>query len=194
MRQAGSMSWQIRSGLDKNVTTALYVRDAAGLGRYVYAEPDLPALWPPVEAQQVDVDLAEAIRQWQRWWPRVLRESAEGDLPPYPPHWTGLEGLPVIRVLVQEFFEVAQVWMEDARRTEIERTRRGSLHLTHFVNGYEGSLGRPVHPFTLWLREVPLESVAGWVLGPNSALVSTRLCDDEDAMEAFLRPLVDSLA
>jgi hypothetical protein len=57
----GSRSWRIRSGIDQPLSLVLYVRDTAGLGRYVLPEPDLPPLRPAVPMQPQDIDLRPFI-------------------------------------------------------------------------------------------------------------------------------------
>lgn len=194
MRMAGAPSWQVRSGFDGPLTLALYVRDVAGLGRYASAEPDLPVLQPPVPAQPVQADLAEVVRQWQRWWPRMLAERSEDAAPFGPPYWPGLEDLPVLRALVEEHFEAFSGWSRQVQLAEQARARRGSLGLVHFVNGYERRLGRPVRPFRLDLREVPVEGRGGWVLSAGAVVVSSALLDDEASLMQFLQPVIDDLA
>ncbi|WP_328291540.1 hypothetical protein OG218_02060 [Kineococcus sp. NBC_00420] len=194
MHMAGVPSWQIKSGFDGPLTLALYVRDAAGLGRYASAQPDLPPLQPSVAVQPVGVDLGEAIRQWERWWPRALAERSDDAAPFGPPRWPGLEDLPVLQALVEQHFEDFTRWSRQVQLAEQARAENGSLGLVHFVNSYEGTLGRPLRPFSLNLREVPVEGSAGWVLEPGVVVVSSALLDDERSLEAFLRPVIDSLA
>ncbi|WP_337063411.1 hypothetical protein [Kineococcus sp. G2] len=104
MRFATTMSWQIREGIDQHLAMALYVRDAAGLQRYVVTEPDVGALVPAVSAPAgsghhrtpdethrrtqneahdedevgadvgADVDLSQAVREWPIWWARALHQ------------------------------------------------------------------------------------------------------------------------
>jgi hypothetical protein len=65
------------------------------------------------------------------------------------------------------------------------------LNLTRVVNDYEQTLGRPVRPFVLQVTVLPLEGSGGWVLNENHVVVSTHLNDDGDALEAFLRPVLE---
>jgi len=172
----------------------LYLRDAAGLGRYVLPEPDLPPLEPVVPPRRHDVDLRLAIREWERWWTRTVR-SPRSMPPPRPPEWVELADLPAMRALAEQHVEDFWIWMGTVRNAELERQQSGdSLHLTHFVNGFEEKLGRPVRPFVLTMTELPLAGAGGWVLDPNHVLISTQLSDDASALRTFLQPVVQALA
>lgn len=188
MHFAGSMGWQIRSGDDRDLSLATYVRDVTGVGRYASAEPDLPPLEPAVPVQGVDVDLRDAIRQWETWWKRLL-VPRDDDTPPFP---AALDDLPVVRDLVERHTRGFEDWT--TRAAAGDRTRHGSLHLTHFVNAYEHWLGRPVRPFHLHVREVSVAGSEGWVLAPDVVVISSNLKRDEAAFEAFLRPVIEALA
>lgn len=194
MHRVGASSWQIRAGIDQGLAMALYVRDAAGLGRYVLGEPDLPAVHPPVRPREVAVDLGSAIRQWEQWWARALARSDREEEPPHPLDFAGLEDLPVVRLLLQEHFEEIREWMGSVRSVQAQRAEAGSLHLSGFVNAYQDRLGRAVRPFTLVVREVAVQGSNGWVLSPQVVVVSTSLAGDEQALKAFLRPVIDALA
>ena len=234
MHLAGTMSWQISEGIDQCLAMALYVRDAAGLERYVVTEPDVGALEPAVPApagsghhrtpdeahdeahDEDEVDLGQAVREWPIWWARSLQQvppeappaTADEALrmgPPSPPHWHGLQDLPAVRALAQRHHRDFWRWLNTVEHDEIERhhgSRRGRrggsssdpLHLTRFVNAYEHRLGRPVRPFTLRLRLLPLQQPAGWVLDERQVLLSTALRGDAPALEELLEPVVSALA
>ena len=173
----------------------LYLRDAAGLGRYVLPEPDLPPVEPLVPARPHDVDLRLAIREWERWWTRTARQSSRSTPPPHPPDWVELADLPTMRALAEQHFDDFWVWMGTVRNYELERRKSGRpLQLTEFVNGFEERLGRPVRPFVLSITELPLAGAGGWVLDPNHVLISSRLSDDDAALRSFLQPVVEALA
>ncbi|WP_380159298.1 hypothetical protein [Kineococcus sp. R86509] len=216
MHFAGTMSWQIREGIDHNLAMALYVRDAAGLEPYVVTEPDVSVLDPPVpthvatgggdSSAQAMTDLRLAVREWPTWWTRALQQvsattpqEAQEAGPPAPPEWRGLQDLPTMRALAQLHHPDFWRWLDAPKHTERERQRGqhgGSdpLHLTHLVNGYERRLGRPVRPFTLHLRLLPLQQSVGWVLDEQQILLSTRLREDAAAMERLLEPVILALA
>ncbi|NAZ84086.1 hypothetical protein GTR02_19960 [Kineococcus sp. R8] len=206
MRTAGSMSWQIRENLDRHLATALYVRDAAGLRPFVVGEPDVGDLWPEVTVgadADAAAELSRAVSEWPQWWARALHGPPVGPsdaepLPPGPPDWRGLEDLPAVRALAERHHRDAARWVDAARaEVQVGRLARGGrdpLHLTHFVNGFEQRLGRPVRPFALHLRLLPLAEPVGWVLDGQQVLVSTRLLLDPGAVERFLDPVVAALA
>ncbi|NHC15953.1 hypothetical protein [Motilibacter deserti] len=169
---------------------ALYLRDLAGVGPYVL--PDLPPLVPPVECAGDELDLGAAIREWERWW-ASMDVRLPGLLPmPRPPDWGGLEDAPTLRALLERRFPEAEAWVQGAKAAAAGRRR--SLHLTHFVNGFEQRLGRPVRPFRLWVGEVPVRGSAGWTLDDGHVLVSSELATDESELEAFLAPLIQAVA
>jgi hypothetical protein len=197
MHLVGKPSWEIRSGLNQDWAMVLYVRDAAGLGRYVLPEPDLPPLEPAVPAQPHSVDLGRAIREWQHWWTRTTQHSPDSAPRPRPPQWIGLEDLPAVRTLAEQHVDGFRAWIDPVQRTEMDKHRRNSrperLNLTRFVNGYEQTLGRPVRPFVLQITVLPFEGSGGWVLNENHVVVSTHLNDDGDALMAFLQPVIGAL-
>ncbi|WP_432485829.1 hypothetical protein, partial [Kineococcus esterisolvens] len=152
VRFATTMSWQIREGLDQHLAMALYVRDAAGLQRYVVTEPDVGALAPAVPAPAgsghhltpdeddvgadvgADVDLSQAVREWPIWWARALHqvpltqppttpEELREAAPPAPPDWHGLQDLPAMRTLAERHHHDIRHWLREIKHNEIERCR-----------------------------------------------------------------------
>lgn len=172
------------------VLLAFYVRDLAGIGPFVL--PDLPPLVPKVEEQlRPPTNRGRATAEWERWW-RSIDDELLGLLPaPRPPQWHGLEAAPTLRGLLEEHFNEACSWV---RAAQVDAHRPGSLHLTHFVNGFEQRLARPVRPFLLRMTEVPVNGAQGWILTDTHVLVSSLLLRDEPALEAFLDPVVQRLA
>jgi hypothetical protein len=215
MHLAGTMSWQIHEGIDQHLAMALYVRDIAGLDPYVVTEPDVGALHPAVSPPPIErggggadaaFDLRAAVQQWPTWWARALQqvpattvEEAQEAAPPSPPQWRGVENLPAVRALVQRYHRDFWRWLDtvDHEEPERHRGRRGSsdpLHLTRFVNAYQHRLGRPVRPFTLHLRLLPLQQPVGWVLDEQQVVLSTGLREDARALEQLLAPVIAVLA
>ncbi|MFD0485397.1 hypothetical protein ACFQ46_22620 [Kineococcus sp. GCM10028916] len=215
MHRAGTISWQIREGIDKHLAMALYIRDAAGLDPYVVTEPDVGALHPTVLSQPTDqtgasvdatLDLRAAVQQWPTWWARALQqvpattvEEAQEAAPPSPPEWHGVHDLPAVRALVQRHHRDFWSWLDTADQGELDRYRgqRGSgdpLHLTRFVNAHEHQLKRPARPFTLHLRLLPLQQPVGWVLDEQQVVLSTGLREDARALEQLLAPVIAGLA
>ena len=188
-------SWQIREDLDYSLTLALYVRDAAGLTPYVAVEQDIPPLLPVVPAQRHDIDLGVAAREWPQWWVRALQRPVEPPLLPEGPGWDELDDLPVVRRLAEQQHRHYWTWMGAAKAEEIRRARSDqAMHLTRFVNAFEARLSRPVRPFRLHLRVLPVDAAAGWVLDEQQVLVTSRLLDDPVALEQVLGPVVSVLA
>lgn len=208
------MGWSISEGIDENLAMALYVRDAAGLEPYVVTEPDVGVLYPHLhaatdgddEGAQAEVDLRLAVREWPTWWSRALQQvpattlqEVRDSLPSAPPEWRGLQDLPAMRALAQHYYGGFRRWLDTPGQTEGERYRgwRGGsdpLALTTLVNGYERRLGRPVRPFSLRLRLLPVSQPVGWVLDEQQVMLSTGLREDAPALERLLAPVLAALA
>lgn len=190
-------SWEIRSGIDDELSLVLYVRDAAGLGRYVLTDPDLPPLSPAVPVYVDDIDLRLAIRQWERWWARAVRPSLDRPRS-LSPDWAELRAaladIPAMKALTERLFDDFRAWSRGRHdEANLIRTHR-SLALVRFVNDHEQTLGRPVRRFMLVIRELPVEGLGGWVLDRQHVLVSTALTRDAEAFRAFLAPVIARLA
>lgn len=186
MHLRGTVSWEVREDLAVAPLLALYVRDAAGLTPYVVGDPDVGPLQPaPQRAEEVS---AAAVHEWPLWWHRALTE-------PVRPDEADLADLPALRPLVQRHLRAFSRWHADREREWADRFRHGDpLRVTHWVNGFERRLGRPVRPFRLTVRLLPVAEPVGWVLAGDDVLVSTALRRDARAYEEFLTPVVDALA
>lgn len=193
----GTASWEVREDFDRGLLLALYVRDAEGLTPFVVSEPavgepEVGALDPAPDTTTAAPSSA-AVREWGIWWHRALTEPPQ--VPPSPPDWNGLEHLPTVRVLAERHHRKFWGWIDDRTREQADSRRKGDpVDLTRWVNGYERRLGRPVRPFQLGVRLLPLAEPVGWVLAGDEVLVSTALRRDARAYEEFLTPVVDALA
>jgi hypothetical protein len=100
-----------------------------------------------------------------------------------------------VRALAERHHRACWRWIDDRKREQADRFRQDDpLHVTRWVNGYERRLGRPVRPFRLTVRLLPLTESVGWVLSRDDVLVSTALRRDARAFEEFFAPVVDALA
>lgn len=185
VHRRGTTSWEVREDFAVAPLLALYVRDAAGLAPYVVGDPDVGPLQPA--PRRVDEVSAAAVREWPIWWHRALTE-------PVRPDTSDLADLHAVRPLVQRHLRAFSRWHADREREWADEHSRRPPDLTRWINGYEGRLGRPVRPFRLTVRLLPLAEPVGWVLSGDDVLVSTRLQADGAAFRAFLAPVVDAMA
>lgn len=195
MHIRGSVSWDIRRGVDHGLARALYVRDAVGLAPYVAVLPDIPSMHPAVTRTQQAVDLRSAVQQWPQWWDRELaRREQPPDSPPRPEE-ANIDDLPTVQGLAEVLHRDFWAWRNTVTRAEADRaTSEDPVHLVGLVNSFERRLCRPVRPFRLNLREVPVLEPLGWVLDEESVLVTTGLTNDPRATEEFLEPVIAALA
>jgi len=200
MHLAGRPSWRMSESSRPDILFALYVREAAGIGKL-----GLPDLSPGIPRLGTTGDADLLTAQWGRWWasviePELVVPSGPLDLVPGTTHTvmvpaTGAEQL---REVLEQLAEPATEWSWAAKRAmghrEITRARRGGLEVTHLVNGFADELGRPVHPFSLDVEVLPTVEPGLWWIGQQTIAVSVDLRDDPEAYVAALRPVVASLA
>ena len=197
MRRGSGEGWQIGQDLDYALALVLFVRDAIDLQSRLTLPQDVAPLEPAVLLEPRDVrdGLGEAaVEELHRWWTVAIRQPAESPLLPGLPGWDGMDGLPDARNLAERLQVDFWQWLQPAKEHELQQARSDRLHLTHFVNGLETELGRPVRPFRLRIRVIPVGGATGWILDEHEVLVTPGLRDDATALTCFLRPVVSALA
>ena len=197
VRTGSRESWQIGQDLDYALALVLFVRDVTGLRARLRLPQDVAPLEPAVALDLRDVHDGvddATVEELQRWWTMALEQPAALPLLPNLPGWDGMDALPDARDLAERLqFDFWQ-WLRPAEEHELEQARSDGLHLTHFVNGLETELRRPVRPFRLRIRVIPVGGTTGWILDDNQVLVTPGLRDDATALTWFLRPVVSALA
>lgn len=197
MRKGSGASWEIREGLDHGLALVLYVRDSV----YPQPLPDLshdvgplePAVVPePGDAHEHGHEVA--VQELARWWTRALEHTMKRPLLPGSPGWEGMDDLPAARRSAERLHDDFWEWLRPQKALEVGHARTEGLQLTRFVNGLDAELGRPVRPFRLHVRVIPVGGVTGWVVAEDQVLVTPKLRDDTTAFIGFLRPVVSALA
>jgi hypothetical protein len=199
MRHLGSNSWSMRIDFEQQCSNMLYVRDAAGLtGPADYV---VPALAPAVELR---ADLAPyatsgAAEDWDRWWTaRLERLGGRACLdmtPAGPPPEPGTD----LRALFNAVIDDANAWWRERKIEFVERTTGGGArlakgHAGDTVARIEREIGRTSAPFELTVKLLPIDRRWGRRIHPTLVVVSERLWLDPGARDAFLDPVVRTLA
>ncbi|MBR7837918.1 hypothetical protein KDL01_31885 [Actinospica durhamensis] len=195
-----SSNWSVRSGgPDHNLTTLMYVRDAAGLA--APTDYPLPPLAPavPRRAELAPHATADAAEAWVRWWDKaVLSGSGRRFMTP-----DGLVPQPVrpepgtdLRALYDAVADEAREWIQ-ARYTEFYKrmhVRQATANTVgKTVKRLERELGRPSAPFDLTVRLLPLDRRWGRRMDVDLVVVSESLWFDEDACDLFFERVVRTL-
>lgn len=199
MMRAGSTSWHISTGFDRHGARMLYVRDAAGLAGP--ADYPVPRLSPEVglRAGLAPYATENAVEQWHLWWTAYLdglgrggavRIGPESAPPPDP----GTD----LRALYELVVDEANEWLRERYREFNGRTlgpaRQRMAQPQEVVRRIGRTLGRELAPFALDVRVLPLERKWGRRIDGGLVLVSEALWTDPVACDAFLEPVVRSLA
>ena len=132
-------------------TTALFVRDAFGLG----VARDIPRLSPPVAlAETVEIDPAD----WERWWQAIIEAGPQ----------TGLVGPPTgpdLFLLHERVVRGISRWTDRGKR---QPSPEAALAPTQLVASLEKSLGRAAS-FAFFVDTLP-------VTGPGTSTCRRRGC------------------
>jgi hypothetical protein len=200
MRRGGGRSWQVAYGEAEALVHALYAREVSGLA--VDMPYQVPPLTPPVgpEPGFARYATAEVAAGWADWW---QAEAALGlaPIPQEPEFWFAGSGVcRDLRALLLKTAESAREWGRINReRRELHqpsagvRVRRTSVAKA-LVSEAESAMESPAAPFRLQISVLPVAGVWGHKMSDNHVLVSGAMRHDDDALTAFLRPVIRNLA
>jgi hypothetical protein len=192
MRRSGGSSWQIRTGSDLFVHTALYLRDALALP----FEPMIPPLAPPVPVGTPDGVHAGAVAaQWPDWWLEVLAEVTAESADPVQrfrahPGWAARPDRAALGAAVQAVSGDASRHRSALETWERQRRR---LPLGDLVREREARLGRTARPFRLVITELGVQGHFARRLATDHLLVSSALLQDPERWTALVEPVLDDL-
>lgn len=199
MYQSQGYHWNISADTSAHLLTALYLRDAAGLGRA--GEPAVCEARPPVRAADVqqlvqhDGGLHGLRIEWEQWWARLVLEDPELADTLSPPSFPAFSGSPALRRLLQAHYGAALSWTQD-RWAEYEQLDRryhadgARALLEELVLDRELELGRNAHPFSLRILELPLAEPRAWFVEPDRMLMCVRLPQQEELYRSYLEPVL----
>lgn len=203
MNRAGDDSWGIDIAFDRQGSTMLFLRDAAGLGGP--ADYSVPALRPEVDLRAGLAPFAteDAAEQWRAWWQAHLERLCLRSRPgggtigpePAPPPDPGTD----LRALYERVADEAHGWVRERHQEYVGRgfsplARTWQAQPRDTVTRIEQELGRKSAPFRLTVRVLPLARRWGRRVDGALVLVSEALWLDPDACDLFLDPVVRSLA
>ena len=199
----GTIRWQVTEDCPWDVLLALALRDLAGLaGECAETIPPVqPAPVPrPValaDATLDGIDRVALAAQWRGWWAGIiLRETRPFMSPVRPPHFEVFDRALELQELLYRHYDEAMRWSID-RHAEYERSvsQRGSSlpAIYRLVQRRQLQLRRQSNSFRVDLTVLPLSQYGGWVVAPDTIVVSSSLRDDPDAFQAWFEPIVEAL-
>ncbi|WP_028050438.1 hypothetical protein [Cellulomonas sp. URHD0024] len=178
MRAPGPSSWTISARDGSPFTTALYVREAFGLG----VAPDIPRLTPPVPFLE---ELAADPVDWDAWWDAICAAGPEIAFVAPP---TG----PDLFLAYEQVLRNVSVWANRERRHPDPRSP-DALDPTRMVRALEQSLGRRAS-FSFFVDALPVTGDWHRDVSPTWVLVSTDVWLDArrliPLLEERVRPLI----
>lgn len=203
MRFAKPSGFKIQSaGPDRQLSTLVYLRDAAGLT--APADYPLPPLAPavPLHAELATHATAAAAEQWNDWWAccldpvRRLRWAEELGPRAMDPPEPGTD----LRLLFDAVVDEAHEWHREREREHyrdfrhgLERRELPGTAIGRVVRRIGEELGRDIAPFHLEVLQLPLDRKWGRRMDAELVVVSDQLWYDEDACEQFLEPILRTL-
>lgn len=197
----GTIRWQVTEDCPWDVLLALALRDLAGLAE-VCAETIPPVHPAPVPSAPTDpglegIDRAALAAQWRGWWAGiVLRETRPVMSPVRPPHFEVFDRALELQELLYRHYDTAMRWSIE-RHLEYERSvrQRGSSlpAIYRLVQRRQLQLRRQSNSFHIDLAVLPLSQYGGWVVAPDTIVVSSSLRDDPEAFRAWFEPIVEAL-
>ncbi len=199
----GTIRWQVTEDCPWDVLLALALRDLAGLA--AECAETIPPVHPapvPIAARRLPADLDGIDRvalaaQWRGWWAGIiLRETRPFMSPVRPPHFEVFDRALELQELLHRHYDAAMRWSID-RHAEYERSvrQRGSSlpAIYRLVQRRQLQLRRQSNSFRVDLTVLPLSRYGGWVVAPDTIVVSSSLRDDPEAFQAWFEPIVEAL-
>ena len=199
----GTIRWQVTEDCPWDVLLALALRDLAGLaGECAETIPPVHPVPVPIAARRLPADLDGIDRvalaaQWRGWWAGIiLRETRPFMSPVRPPHFEVFDRALELQELLHRHYDAAMRWSID-RHAEYERSvrQRGSSlpAIYRLVQRRQLQLRRQSNSFRVDLTVLPLSRYGGWVVAPDTIVVSSSLRDDPEAFQAWFEPIVEAL-
>jgi len=199
----GTIRWQVTEDCPWDVLLALALRDLAGLaGECAETIPPVHPVPVPAPAALADealegIDRVALAAQWRGWWAGIiLRETRPFMSPVRPPHFEVFDRALELQELLYRHYDAAMRWSID-RHAEYERSvrQRGSSlpAIYRLVQRRQLQLRRQSNSFRVDLTVLPLSLYGGWVVAPDTIVVSSSLRDDPDAFQAWFEPIVEAL-
>lgn len=199
----GTIRWQVTEDCPWDVLLALALRDLAGLaGECAETIPPVHPAPVPVPAALADgalegIDRVALAAQWRGWWAGIiLRETRPFMSPVRPPHFEVFDRALELQELLYRHYDAAMRWSID-RHAEYERSvrQRGSSlpAIYRLVQRRQLQLRRQSNSFRVDLTVLPLSHYGGWVVAPDTIVVSSSLRDDPEAFQAWFEPIVEAL-
>jgi hypothetical protein len=143
------------------------------------------------------IDRVALAAQWRGWWAGIiLRETRPFMSPVRPPHFEVFDRALELQELLYRHYDAAMRWSID-RHAEYERSvrQRGSSlpAIYRLVQRRQLQLRRQSNSFRVDLTVLPLAQYGGWVVAPDTIVVSASLRDDPNAFQAWFEPIVEAL-
>jgi hypothetical protein len=143
------------------------------------------------------IDRVALAAQWRGWWAGIiLRETRPFMSPVRPPNFEVFDRALELQELLYRHYDAAMRWSID-RHAEYERSvrQRGSSlpAIYRLVQRRQLQLRRQSNSFRVDLTVLPLAQYGGWVVAPDTIVVSASLRDDPDAFQAWFEPIVEAL-
>lgn len=180
------------------LVVALHLRDASGLE--VRSDVVVPRLKPTVarDGELEPYATARTAEAWTAWWDGLLERRPEfrgvpqlvaDPLPRLPED---------LRALISAGLPAANTWFNARKREDIEVIRREGRprmpSVVGVVSEVEQELGHRAAPFDLLISILPVAGMWAKRVRRDHVLVSRELSGYDAGFEAFLEPVVRTLA